>query len=126
MKIICILCIIFIEILSAQEYFYYKKGHKVELIPQQMQGSQNVLYYKTKEGYLLGVGDEILVKSNNEVLLNQYLSEYNSTLMKTFSDHLYLIKVPNKNLTLDIANQLNEKEGVVYAHPDFRKPRILR
>ena len=126
MKKIFIVFTVLIEILSAQEYFYYKKDRKTELIPQQIQGSQNVLYYKTKEGYLLGVGDRILVKSNNDTLLNKYLAEYNLTLLKRLSDHLYLIEVPNKSLTLDIANLLNRKEGILYAHPDFKKPRILR
>lgn len=113
-------------IVNGQDYFYYKKEYKIKLIPQQHQENKEFLYYKTSEGRLLGVGDKILVKSNNEVLLDQYLTEYNLTLLKTFSDHLYLIEVPNKSLTLDIANLLNRKEGILYAHPDFKKPRILR
>jgi len=126
MKKIFIVFIILIEIISAQDYFYYKKNHKIELIPQQVQENKQFFYYKTKEGRLLGISDKILVKSNNKTLLKKYLTEYNLTLLKTLSDQLYLIKVSNKNMTLDIANELNEKEGILYAHPDFRKPRILR
>ncbi len=126
MKKIFIVFIILIEIISAQDYFYYKKNHKIELIPQQVQENKQFFYYKTKEGRLLGISDKILVKSNNKTLLKKYLTEYDLTLLKTLSDQLYLIKVSNKNMTLDIANELNEKEGVLYAHPDFKKSRILR
>ena len=126
MKKIVIFFIVVMEISIAKDYFYYKNHHKVELIPQQTQENQKYLSFKTREGRVLGVSDKILVKSNDDQLLNTYLKQYKLSIVKMFPSHLYLLKVPNKNLTLDIANELNMKEGIVYAHPDFKKSRVLR
>jgi hypothetical protein len=126
MKKVLIVLVVFIDIVIAQEFYYYQKNRKIELIPQPLQRDRQCFYYRTKEGRLLGISNKILVKSENDMLLKKYLNEYDLSIVKVLSKQLYLIEVTDKNVTLDIANQLNGKEGIVYAHPDFKKSRILR
>ena len=76
--------------------------------------SQEYYYYK----------DHIQVI--DETYLKQYTQEFNLTIEKKLSENLYLLKISNKNKILDMANNLTQKEGVVYAHPDFIKKQLFR
>ncbi len=112
----------------SQDHYYYKNDKKVPLIAQTNNSNEvaKVYYYKNEKGILLGVTNKIIVKVTDERYLNQYIQEFNLSIEKKLSKNLYLLKVLEKNKTLDIANSLNQKEGITYAHPDFIKKRILR
>ncbi len=120
--------IILIQLGYSQDHYYYKDNIKVSLKPY-MQSSRNtskIDYYKNEKGILLGVTDKIIVKVMDESYLIQGIQEFNLTIEKRLSANLYLLKVLEQNKTLDIANSLNQKEGILYAHPDFIKKRIKR
>ena len=128
MKKTIIAFIVLIQFGYSQEHYYYKNNTKV-LLKSYTPSSRNtstINYYKNEKGILLGVTDKIIIKVADENYLREYTQEFNLTIEKKLSTNLYLVKVSEKNKTLDIANSLNQKEGITYAHPDFIKKRILR
>ena len=108
----------------SQEYYYYQEQVQVSL--EAYKSTAKVDYYKTEKGILLGVTDRIICKITDETYLKAYMQEFNLSIEKNLSKNLYLLKVLDKNKTLDIANNLSQKEGVTYAHPDFIKKQLSR
>lgn len=124
MKNLILIITIFIQIGCASDTYYYKNDQKVNLTFKSS-NDLNVDYYKNTNGILLGVTDKILVKFKEEINIGQYLAEYNLFAHKVINSKTYLLQTKDRKLTLDIANQLHNKEDVAYAHPDFNK-KILR
>ena len=110
-------------ILLAQNPYYYKNNHKIDLEPvnNMERGLQGVKYYKNANGMLLGVDKNILVKIKEESDINSYTVKYKLKEVNRLTPTLYLVKNMGKRDTLDVANMLAKEEGVVYAHPDFIK-----
>lgn len=120
--------ILLIQFGSSQEY-YYKNNIKILLKNVHTEindDTSKVSYYKNEKGILLGVTDKVIVKTVDVNLLEKYVHALNASIEKKLAKDLYLVKVTNKNKTLDIANELNKKESIEYAHPDFIKKRVLR
>ena len=113
-----------IQLGYSQEYYYYKDHIQVSL--KAYKSTTKVDYYITEKDILLGVTDRIICKVIDETYLKQYTQEFNLTIEKKLSENLYLLKISNKNKILDMANNLTQKEGVVYAHPDFIKKQLFR
>jgi len=70
--------------------------------------------------------NNIIIKLSNEKNLNSYLSEFDIEFDKKLGSNIYLLKVKNRELLLDIADKLNQKQDVFYAHPDYIKQMIPR
>ena len=126
MKKLIIVFVTFTLCIHSQEY-YYKNNTKISLEKVHMPSTTaDIEYYKTEKGILLGVTDKIIVKTTDLTLLESYATELNASIEKKLSSNLYLLKVKDRNQTFNIANALNEKESIAYAHPDFIKKRMLR
>ena len=116
---------------SAKEH-YYKNEKKVTLkpIPSLLRSENGVDFYEDEKGFKMGVSNRLLVqfkecfKESSD--LQKYLLEFNAVVEKRLGGNLYLLKLSNKNATIDVANALHQKEDVVFAHPDFLKRRLLR
>ena len=88
--------------------------------------NSSIDYYSTEKGITIGVTDKLIVKLKNDSSLGKYLNEFNLVLEKVLGKNIYLLRVNNKNLTIDTSNRLAEKKDVLYAHPDFIKKRMRR
>ena len=133
MKKVTIIFIVLIQLASAQDNYYYKNNQKQSLTPINVVNTKSLSkvkstmdYYQNDNGIILGVSDKLIIKLSDEVSLQTYLDEFNITIEKTLSKNLYLLKVENKKLTIDISNILSQKDDVEYAHPDFTKKRVRR
>ncbi len=128
MKNIYIIFTLFGTLVYAGDSYYYNGMQRVKLTPisSLSRSVSGVDFYETEKGIVLGVSDTLILKLKNSVNLDAYLLEVNATLQKTLGTDLYLLKVQDKTLTLSVANRLNEKEDVEYAHPDFLKRRVQR
>ncbi len=127
MKNIIILIALF-QFGCASDNYYYKNNQKVSITPNTSisRSDSSMDYYENEKGIVLGVTDKLIVKLKDTNSLQKYLNKFNLTLEKTLTENLYLLKVENRSLTIDISNRLNEKEDVKYAHPDFIKKRMSR
>ncbi len=115
----------------AQETYYYKNYKKEPLIPIETKQTQSrsikpMQYYKNAEGVVMGVGQKLIVKIEDNASLSSYLAKYNVTMVRKLSHKLYLLRNNSTQNTLHIANQLTEEGGIVYAQPDFIKKIIRR
>ncbi len=113
---------------SAQE-FYYHNNQRIQLkqIPKLSHKNSNAIkYYQNEQGNILGITKQIILKISDESQIGLYAMEFNLSIEKKLTRTLYLVKVSDKNLTLETANNLSLKEGIVYAHPDFIKRRESR
>ncbi|MDQ7044268.1 MAG: hypothetical protein Q9M34_12160 [Sulfurimonas sp.] len=128
MKNIILILTLLLQYAYANDNYYYQNNKKVLLSPYNstLRSNIDIDYYQNDAGIVLGVRDRLIVKIKDSKNLAQLLSEFNLTIQKTLSKELYLLKVPNKNLTIDIANRLSEQEYIEYAHPDFTKRRMSR
>ncbi len=128
MKKILLIMAIFVQCTYAQEYHYYKNNQKISLEPY-TSGAGNddkIDYYKNEKGTIVGVTGQIIIKIADESQIGLYAQEFNLSIEKKLSATLYLVKTADKSRTLETANGLSRKNGVVYAHPDFVKRRVLR
>lgn len=124
-----LLCfILFLQIGCASDKYYYNNAQKVELTPVETisRSTSTIDYYTTENDIKVGVTTKILVKFTDDSNLEIYLTEFTLTLVKELGTNLYLVEVENKDLTIDVANSLYEKDDVKYAHPDFLKKMIKR
>jgi hypothetical protein len=123
MKVFMIFIILQLQTVFACNLFFYKNHKKIKLIPYKnlLRNNSDVNYYKTDEGLIFGVGDTIIVKVKNDNDIFKLIKQYNLILIKKLSKKLYLLKVKNKNITIDIANKLYEDNSTEYAHPNFIK-----
>ncbi len=120
---IYIFIVLFSQFLFANDTYYYKKNTKIDLIYTKSiyRDLSSIDYYKTKNNILLGVSNSILVKITNKISIDDIAQDFNLTVKQKFTDNLYLVEVKNKNLTLDIANKLNNLSYIKYAQPNFLK-----
>ncbi len=127
MKKLLLIFMLLIQYIFAQEY-YYGNHQKISLEPYtpDTRSSDKIDYYKNEKGTVVGVTNQIIIKISDESQIGIYAHEFNLSIEKKLSATLYLVKVSDKSKTLDIANDLSRKNGVVYAHPDFVKARVLR
>lgn len=108
----------------AKEVFYFQDGKKTTLAPienKKTESVKNLKYYKTQNGNELAVNNEILLKLENKENIDKYLKKYNLTLIKKYKNNLFLLKTNDNLDVFDIANNLHEESGVLYAHPNFIK-----
>jgi hypothetical protein len=83
-------------------------------------------YYEDDKKIVLGVSNKLIVKLAQSQNLQDYLVEFNATVVKTLGEGLYLLEVTDKSQALGVANRLSEKEDVLFAHPDFLKRMVPR
>lgn len=107
----------------ANAEFFIHEGKKVDIqkIENQSRSFENVDYYKTKNGVILGVNDEVIVKFKDIDLLGKVLLKYNLKIAKKIQENSFLLKTTNKNLSLNIANELSNESYIQYAYPNFVK-----
>jgi len=119
--------IVLVQIVLSESYYY--KGHQkvtLEPIKNTASRSKDIHFYKTVDGIRLGITDKILVKLYSGQDLEPLLQKYHLQSIKSLGRNLYLLKANSIDSTLEIANALDREQGVVYAHPDFIKQRVLR
>lgn len=128
MKNILFIFIVFIHYSYADGIYYYQNNQKVMLTPinTSLRSTSSTDYYKNKNGIIFGVNDTLLIKLHKSSDLENILNDFNLSLVKSLTTHLYLLKTSSKDLTIDISNKLSEKAEVFYAHPNFLKKRIKR
>jgi len=114
--------------LYSQEYYYYKNAQKVvlEKAVTLLRNTSNIDYYQNNAGIILGVSDKIILKLKLHDNFDKYVKLYDLHTVKMISENLYLVKVSDKSLTLEIANSLSQKKDVMYAQPDFIKKNLRR
>lgn len=107
-------------VLSATEYFYYNGDKKVSLT-KMTQSNETINYYTTPSNTIVGVTDEIIIKLKDSNMLEFLSTKYNFLVIDTIMQDTYLIKVSNKEETINIANTLHFEHAVLYASPNFIK-----
>jgi hypothetical protein len=127
MKRLFLLLFLYQSLLASDNY-YYKNNEKVTLTPKNsiLRGDALIDYYDTDEGVSFGVSDKIIVKAKSYADVEKYCNDFNLSIEKELGVGLYLLKVSDKSLTIDISNRLSEKNDIEYAHPDFIKKRVRR
>lgn len=123
-----IIILILLQYLFANDSYYYQYHNKKSLtkLTTLSRDNSRLDYYQTERGIIVGVSDKLILKLKKSDNIKKYLSDFNLTMVKILNKNMYLVKVKNKTLTIDISNRLSEKESVEYAHPDFVQKRVKR
>jgi hypothetical protein len=118
-----IILIIGFRVIFGNDLYYYKDHKKVILTPYKniFRNNSDISYYKNERGIILGVADTIIVKVKNGNDIKNLLKKYNLTLIKKLLKNVYIVKVEDKKITIDIANKLYKEKSVEYAYPNFIK-----
>jgi uncharacterized secreted protein with C-terminal beta-propeller domain len=119
--------------INAQEYYYIQNGKRVDLQPllSSMRSTNieenRVQFYQKQNTQVVGVDDTIIVKLHTDYSIKNLLQKNpNIFLVKKLTPTLYLLRVDNARKTLEIANALNQQEGVVFSQPNFLKKSFKR
>jgi hypothetical protein len=132
MKTTFLIIIALTQLTFASDNYYYQNSkktyltHLVDPSSDLLKNNLDIDYYKNENNITLGVGDKIIVKIKKGVVIENLLTQFNLSFEKKLTKNLYLVKVANKNVAIDIANRLSEHHEVEYAQPDFHKIRIRR
>jgi len=131
MKILLSLFFIILSLYAAEGSFYYENGKKISLKPvssplRTLNEKSGIDYYQTQRGIVVGVSDKLLVKLQDKSQLQALLKEFNLVMLKAYNNNIFLLQTPSKNKTITIANELHQKENVLFAHPDFLKQSMKR
>ena len=129
MKIILIL-IVLLTLGYAENNFYCFRNKKIFLIPinshKKIQRSlakntDTIRYYKTSNGNVVGIGNELIIKLKNGIKPASLTDIYNIIIKKELFKNTYLVEVNCSKETLNIGNQLTLDKNVIYAIPNFIK-----
>lgn len=118
-----------VQTACASDTYYYQNNNQKYITPAfnvANRSNPKIDYYLTDNNQLIGVSNKLIIKLNDNTSIQKYLDEYGLILVKKITENTFLLQTSNKNLTLEIANRLHEKQDVEYAHPDFIKRRIKR
>jgi len=132
MKKTFLITIALTQLTFASDNYYYQNSKKIHLTQviapsnDLLKNNLNLDYYQNENNITLGVGDKIIVKIKEGVIIEELLTPFHLSFEKILSKNLYLVKVANKNVAIDIANRLSEHHKVEYAQPDFHKTRIRK
>jgi hypothetical protein len=112
----------------SSDIFYYNYGKKEYLYSYENLSSDNsnIDYYQNQKGLVVGINNRLLVKFKNNDQIGEILEGFNLLVERQLGKTLFILKVPSKNVTIDIANQLNQNINIEYAQPDFIKKRFKR
>lgn len=126
-KILIILTILTSYVFS-NDFFYIKDNQKIHLekIQDISRASSSVDYYKDENNVVLGVNKNIILSLKEGTLIEKYLKLYDLEIEKKLDSNLFLVKTTNKSKTLEVSNELNRKNDVIFAQPDFVKEVFAR
>ena len=114
--------------LCASDDYFYQKGKKVYITPlesvqlysvSESSSKNNIRYVKTQYNKTLGYYDEILLKTTADI--ETILKNYNLNLTKKLTSTIYLVRVKDKDMILDISNRMYEDKDIQFSHPNFMK-----
>lgn len=128
-KIMLLLSFLFFVNVYANSNFYYYKNKKIFLTPinsykviQRSYSKQTKInYYKTKRGYIVGIGKELIVKLKDGIKPQSLVNKYPIIIKKKLLKNTYLVETNNTKKTLNINNKLALDKNVIYAIPNFIK-----
>mgnify|MGYP000113340547 CR=1 FL=1 len=128
MKKFLAIIISILQLSSASDNFYYQNNKKVYLTPynSSLRSNPAINYYQNEKGLIVGITDKLIVKTKDNVSIDDLLCKFNLSIEKNLGKNLYVLKAADKNLTIERANQLHQNENIEYAQPDFIKKRFSR
>ena len=123
-----LICILFSLQLFSQNTFFYQNGKKVFLERLKRNtiralNNGNIIYYKSAN-YILGINDEIIIKTHNKI--ENILYKYKVKLKKQITPLIYVLIVSDNTKTISISNNMYNDKDIEYSHPNFIKNKKLR
>lgn len=120
---VIIYILLFFHYTYAENVFYDKNNTRYlrKYSGTELLFSTNVDSYVNNRNMVVGVTKQLIVKFINTNNLQNYLKEFHLIIKKKLSKNLYLLVSDDKSKTIEISRQLNKKEDIQYAQPDFVK-----
>ncbi len=120
---VIIYILLFFQSTYAENVFYDKNNTRYlrKYSGAELLSSKNVDYYINNQNMVVGVTRQLIIKFINTNNLQNYLKEFHLIIKKKLSKNLYLLVSNDKSKTIEISRQLNKKEDIQYAQPDFVK-----
>ena len=122
MKNLLLFTILFTLNACANDYFY-EYGKKVELIPintpsTRSVNSNDIKYYKTKDGREIGIKNEIIVKLKKGINPKEFFLKYNIKNYEHLGSTTYLLKLsPSQNIFI-LSQKMYKDSDTIYAVPN--------
>jgi len=125
LKNITIIFILFAQSTYANNLHYIQNNKKINLTPITVK-TRTILnnkmdYYINENNITLGVSNQLMLKLKNDNNLKSYLIEFNLIINREIIKDLYVLETSHKSLTINISNELSQKNDVIFSHPDFLK-----
>ncbi len=102
--------------------YYIQNGEKVYLhkISNDTRSLQNdTAWYQKENGDIIGIKKTLFVMMHDNLDINELLKEYNLTIIKRYTDKLFLLK-SYTNKTLSLTHKINSTKKY-YAYPNIAK-----
>lgn len=114
--------------LNGKDAYYYQNSKKIYISPikqiknfslKSVSSPSTIIYFKTMQNNILGMNNEILIKTNIDIKI--VLKKYNISLVNQITKNIYLLKTIDNSNVLDVANSLYEDDDIEFSHPNFTK-----
>jgi hypothetical protein len=113
--------------LYSQSTFYYKNDKKVFLVQKQkIERSVGVLHYHDSNGNKVDIDKKILLQLKKGIEIKSLLDSYDIVVLEKIDSDIYVVLCRDVSVTFDVANSLYHDDGVLYAHPNFIRKRVMR
>ncbi len=124
-----IILIILIISLGYNDEYYYSDDKKIHLKEIKLNISRhhkdthsekvNIKYYTTKDGAILGVNNDILVKCKKNTNCKQELLKYDFEKIEEISKNYYLLHLEDNTNIFALSREIYEESYIELSHPDF-------
>lgn len=103
--------------------FFYEYGKKVELTqtPTHLRSldiKESVKQYTTKDGRIIGIKNEIIVKLKEEADSTMFFTSYDLNNIEKISTNTYLVKLTKAQNIFTLSQKLYESSNTIYAIPN--------
>ncbi len=128
MKLLLIFCLTLS--LNASSSLYYFDGNKIVTVQQTTVSTpfagKNAKYYKTSNDQLLSTDNKLIIKFSVGADITFLVNKFNMEIVEMLGKDLYLFNISETSNTFELSSLIQEENHILFAHPNFIRPRSRR
>ncbi len=128
MKLLIMFCLALS--LNATSSFYYFDGNQIVTVEKATVNNyfagDDAEYYKTSNNQLLSTDDKLIIKFTQDADITFLVNKFNLEIKGMLGNDLYLFSVSEASNTFEVSSLIQEENHILFAHPNFIRPRSRR
>ncbi len=119
MKRILLLILSLVYLVQANEFFY-EHNKKINLKRDRtIASTKKVKYFRNDKDEVIVIKDQIMVRLKAFAAITAIIQEFDLEIVRKYNNTQYILEVKDIDDVIWIANELNSRTTVTYAHPIY-------